>query len=321
MSRPEAWQLELARAHRDPRRLAERLGRKAWAFEEVSALYPLMVPAGYLELCEAHGQELLRQVLPEEGELADDAPADHLGEEATSPAPAVLRRFGDRVALLVTHACAVACRFCNRKSRFWAGGGLPWAEVKEGLAYIESRREVREVLVSGGDPLILEDRRLASVLGRLRSIPHVETLRVGTRVPVVLPSRITPRLCRLLGRGRKPLWLVAHINHPMELEPREVAGALRRLAGSGVPLLAQTVLLKGVNDDPDVLEALYWALAARGVQPYYLFHAEGARGTGPFQMPLDEGRSIVGEALRRLPAELRPTYVVDEPSGKRPLLE
>jgi lysine 2,3-aminomutase len=146
-------------------------------------------------------------------------------------------------------------------------------------------------------------------------------VRVGSRVPAVLPSRITPDLCRLLGGGRKPVWLVAHINHPKELAPKSVADALGRLARCGVPVLAQTVLLKGVNDSPEVLEDLWWALAAHRVQPYYLFHAEPARGTAPFQLSLERGRSVVREALRRLPPAYRPTYVLDTPEGKRPLLD
>lgn len=321
MAEALAWKEELGRALRDPRSLARLTGKDPEEMEAVSRLYPLLVPPYYLELCQRYGEPLWRQVAPTAGELSAGGPADHLGEQASSPARALLRRFRDRAVLFATRACAVACRFCNRKALLSSMPPLSREDLEEAIDYLASHREIRDVLVSGGDPLVLEDELLSHLLSRLGEMPHVEIIRVGSRVPVVLPSRVTESLARLLAQSPRTTYLVVHVNHPAELSSQAVASALERLARAGVPLLSQTVLLRGVNDEPRVLEELYWQMASRRIQPYYLFHAEAAAGTAPFQMPLSRGKAVVKEAFGRLPPELRPAYVLDTPGGKKALLD
>ncbi|MGC8837752.1 MAG: lysine 2,3-aminomutase [Anaerolineae bacterium] len=257
-----------------------------------------------------------RQVIPTTRELVPFAAerVDSLSEDAHSPVPGLVHRYPDRVLMLVTTQCASYCRFCTRSrlvgdphQQFSMGA---W---KQQIAYIEAHREVRDVLISGGDPLTLPARLLEGLLRQLRAIRHVEIIRIGTRVPVFLPQRITEDLTAML-RQFHPLWMNIHFNHPKELTP-EVERALALLADAGIPLGSQTVLLAGINDCPHVMKALMHALVRNRVRPYYIYQCDLVHGAGHFRTPVSKGIEIM-EALRGHTSGLAvPTFVIDAPGG------
>ncbi len=259
---------------------------------------------------------IARQFIPDAAELApNDADlADPIGDGAHSPVKGIVHRHANRLLLLPTLVCPVYCRFCFRRETVGpAGGVLTAAELDRACAYIAGHGEVSEVILSGGDPLTLSDRRLDDIMRRLDQIRHVETIRVHTRVPIADPARITRSLIGCLAR-ETPVFMVVHCNHARELAP-PVAAALRRLVDSGIPLLSQTVLLRGVNDDPETMAALMRALVRNRVKPYYLHHADLAPGTAHFRTTIVEGQALM-RALRRLvPGPCVPSYVLDIPGG------
>jgi len=247
-------------------------------------------------------------------EVSPDDLADPIGDEAYSPLKGVVHRYPDRVLLKPVLVCPVYCRFCFRRDQVGAGAMSP-AEIEAALAYVAARPELREVILTGGDPLMLAPRRLAALIAAIAAIPHVEVLRVHSRLPIADPDRVTPALVRALRpKPAKAVWLSVHANHPRELSPAACA-ALARLADAGIPLLSQTVLLKGVNDDADVLEVLFRALVRNRVKPYYLHHPDRARGTAHFRPSLAEGRALVKALRGRLTGIAQPTYVLDIPGG------
>jgi lysine 2,3-aminomutase len=259
---------------------------------------------------------IARQFLPSPAELAASPGelADPIGDAAHSPVKGVVHRHPDRVLLQPILACPVYCRFCFRRERVGPdGGALTAAELDAALAYIAGHAEIWEVILTGGDPLMLSDRRLADIVGRLGAVPHVQTIRIHTRVPIAEPARITDALCDAL-ESEKPVWVAIHCNHPRELDPAAKA-ACRRLVRRGIPLVSQTVLLKGVNDDADTLEALMRALIAARVKPYYLHHPDLAPGTGHFRTGIADGQALVAELRRRVSGLAQPTYVLDIPGG------
>jgi lysine 2,3-aminomutase len=264
-----------------------------------------------------------RQVIPTDREITpfESEMRDSLAEDAHSPVPGLVHRYPDRVLMLVTTQCASYCRFCTR-SRIV---GDPHAQFntrdhEAQLAYIAATPTVRDVLLSGGDPLTLPARLLESLLERLRAIPHVEIIRIGTRVPVFLPQRITPELVEMLRRFH-PLWMNIHFNHPKEITP-QVEVALARLADAGIPLGSQTVLMAGINDCPNIILDLVHGLVRNRVRPYYLYQCDLVHGAGHFRTPVAKGIEIM-EALRgHTSGYAIPTFVVDAPEGggKVPLL-
>ncbi|KFE36074.1 lysine-2,3-aminomutase-like protein [Thioclava atlantica] len=239
---------------------------------------------------------------------------DPIGDEAHSPAPGLTHRYPDRVILHVTKTCDVYCRFCFRRETVGETGPLPEDQLVQALDYIAATPAIREVILTGGDPLTLSTRRLGAVLERLSGIDHLDQIRLHTRVPVVAPERITEALCAALRATRPALWIVLHTNHVQELTGAARA-AIARLVDHGVPLLSQTVLLRAINDDPDRLEALLRALTALRVKPYYLHHCDLARGTSHFRTTLAEGRAIMAELRRRCSGTMLPSYVLDLPGG------
>ncbi len=259
---------------------------------------------------------IARQFVPSARELqiAPDELADPIGDADFTPLPGVTHRYPDRVLLKPTHACPVYCRFCFRREAVGPGGEtLSPAELDAALAYIAERESIWEVILSGGDPLILSPRRLAEIVRRLDAIPHVGVIRVHTRVPAVEPERITARLVEAL-HANKAVWVVLHANHARELDAATRA-AIARLVDAGIPMLAQTVLLAGVNDDPAQLEALFRALVALRVKPYYLHHADLAPGTGHFRTSIETGQALVRDLRGRVSGLCQPTYVLDVPGG------
>lgn len=238
---------------------------------------------------------------------------DPIGDRAHQVAPGLTHRYPDRVILHVTQSCEVYCRFCFRRETVGAAGPLPPEDLAEALAYIARTPPVREVILTGGDPLSLSARRIGDIAARLAAIPHVDLLRVHTRVPVVAPERITPALISAL-HVRPAVWVVIHTNHARELTPDALA-AFARFSRAGIPLLSQTVLLRGVNDSADALEALFRTLLAARVKPYYLHHCDLARGAGHFRTTIAEGQRIMAELRTRLSGAALPAYVLDIPGG------
>ncbi len=318
----QVWQEKMEQVVTDPRRLAQRFGIDPSPLQRVAERYPLRISPSYWELLEAPGDPLWRQCVPDLRELSDPTPcADPLDEGRLSPVPAIVHRYPDRVLFLVGGDCATYCRFCTRK-RLLGDPALRVGEqaLEQGLDYIAAHAEVKDVLLSGGDPLLLENQELEGLLSRLRAISHVEILRIGSRLPVTLPERIDDALCALLRRFA-PLYLNTHFNHPRELTAR-AAGACARLADAGVVLGNQTVLLRGVNDSAPVLAALWRGLLRLRVRPYYLHHMDLVRGTGHFRTRIETGLEILQQLRGNLSGLALPQYVIDSPGGrgKIPLL-
>jgi lysine 2,3-aminomutase len=248
-----------------------------------------------------------------ENKPAADDLADPIGDLAHSVQDCLVHRHPDRVLLIPTWACPVHCRFCFRRDRVGGKGPSP-EELARALDYIKAHPEIREVILTGGDPLMLPLKKLQALLQELAAMAHVQTLRIHSRVPVAAPARITLALARCLGRLEKPLNLVVHTNHLRELTPDAVQGFVR-LRKAGVALFSQTVLLKGVNDRLDALESLFTALLAAGVKPYYLHHPDLVPGTAHFRLPLAEGKALAAALRGRLSGLAMPVYILDRPAG------
>ena len=260
---------------------------------------------------------IARQFVPSAAEtvIAPEELADPIGDEARSPVKGIVHRYPDRLLLKPLHACPVYCRFCFRREKVGPGGeALSDAELEAALAYIRAQPGVWEVILTGGDPLMLAPRRLQALMAALDVIPHVAVIRIHSRVPIVEPSRLTDELVAALAPRRAALWFGVHCNHARELAPPTLA-ALRRLADAGIPLLGQTVLLAGVNDDVDTLDQLMRALVAARVKPYYLHHPDLVRGTGHFRVPIARGQELMRALRGRLSGLAQPTYVLDVPGG------
>jgi len=262
-------------------------------------------------------QGLRRTVVPvaAEYQVTYGEAEDPLGEDSHSPVPGLVHRYPDRVLLLVTNFCSVYCRYCTRARMVGAAGerSVRKADIELALEYIEQTPAIRDVLISGGDPLSLDDDRLDYILGRLRRIPHVEFVRIGSKQPVVQPMRITTALCRVLKRHH-PLWMSLHFTHPEELTP-EVAQACGRLADAGIPLGSQTVLLKGVNDDENVMKQLMQGLLKIRVKPYYLYQCDPISGSAHFRTPVTRGVELIRSLRGFTSGYAVPTFVIDAPNG------
>ncbi|PKN12828.1 MAG: lysine 2,3-aminomutase [Deltaproteobacteria bacterium HGW-Deltaproteobacteria-4] len=317
----EPWQQSLRDSLTDPAQLTARFAIDPVPLLAVAQRYPLRITPYYLDLLEGPGDPLWRQCVPDPAELeVDGLLSDPLCETRLSPVPGLVHRYPDRALLLTTATCAVYCRFCTRKRAIGCSSGNQGPDFAAALSYIAQTPALHEVILSGGDPLLLDDDRLDDLLSRLRAIPHVETIRIHSRVPVVLPERITERLAALLGRHH-PLYLNTHFNHPRELTP-EAAEACQRLAAAGIPLGNQSVLLRGVNDDAETLRSLFRGLLRLRVRPYYLHHGDLVAGTAHLRTSIESGLSLVAALRNTLPGMAIPQYVIDLPGGrgKMPLL-
>jgi lysine 2,3-aminomutase len=261
-----------------------------------------------------------QQVVPQSWELQPDivGVVDPLDEVGHSPVKNLIHNYPDRVAFCVTSECAIYCRFCLRKRMVGdAEFMMRRPELEEAIEYIREHPEIRDVLLTGGDPLVFSDRNLDWLLGALREIPHVEVLRIGTRLPVVNPFRITPELTEVLRRHH-PVWLNTHFNHPRELTP-EARQAAAALADAGVPVGNQTVLLRGINDTASVLEELCEGLVAMRIRPYYLYQAQLIGGTAHLRTTIEDGMALMRALRGHTSGFAVPTYVLDTPDGKVPL--
>jgi lysine 2,3-aminomutase len=288
---------------------------------QVIKLYPMRINPYFLKLAIRKGDPLIRQIIPDVRELHDNVGlADPLAEERDSPVANLTHRYPDRVLFLVSEECSVHCRFCTRKRRIGKTGQVNDKTIEAGIQYIRGCRRIQDVLVSGGDPLMLSDERLDWILGRLRDISHVKILRIGTRMPSVSPHRITSHLIGVLKKYT-PLYIHVHFNHPDEITC-QARKACTLLSDGGIPLGNQTVLLKGINDEPRVLARLFRSLLTMRVRPYYLHQADLTRGTDHFRTSVDTGLRIMQYLRGRISGMAIPSYVVDLPGGggKVPLL-
>ncbi|MRR16383.1 MAG: KamA family radical SAM protein [Deltaproteobacteria bacterium] len=291
----------------------------------VHAAYPLAVTPYYLSLIQFDdpSDPLAVQCLPDLREIspAANCPADPLHEDDCMPVPKLLHRYPDRVLALVTKTCATYCRHCNRK-RHWKtrdASSFPGRLTKM-VRYVADSPQVREVILSGGDPLTYDDEKLEMILKAFADIPHVEVLRIGSRIPVVLPMRITRNLCRMLRRYR-PLWFNTQFNHPSEITP-DSARACDMIQEAGIPVSNQSVLLRGINDSPEVMKRLLYGLQKISVRPYYLFHCEPVKGCTHFRTDAGSGLALMDGLRRHCSGLALPQYVADLPgsAGKAPLL-
>jgi lysine 2,3-aminomutase len=240
--------------------------------------------------------------------------SDPCGEDGNSPVPGIVHRYPDRVLFLATDICAVYCRYCTRSRLVGHNSGLHFNEtVEKGLDYIRGNKKVRDVLISGGDPLLMSDERIEMILKSLREIPHVELVRIGSRVPIVLPQRITDKLCAILEKYH-PLFMSVHVNNPKELTP-EVKEATTKLCKAGIPLGCQSVLLRGINDSAEIMKALVQKLLTFRIRPYYLYHCDLVKGTSHLRTSITKGIGIMRKLRGFTTGYAIPTYVLDAPGG------
>ncbi len=289
------------------------------SLEPVIARYAVSLTAETVATIRATGVDgpVARQYLPTTDELVS-APGEHsdpIGDSAHSPVKGIVHRYPDRALLMPTQVCAVYCRFCFRREAVGPNYvGLSEPELATALDYIRRTPAIWEVIITGGDPLVLSARRLAAILAALDDIPHVAAIRIHSRVPIAAPERIDDAVLNVLSGVHKPINIAVHCNHGAELTPA-ARTALRRLRKIGVMLFGQTVLLHGVNDDVDVLENLFRGMVAAGIKPYYLHQLDRAPGTGHFAVPIERGQQIVKGLRGRLSGIAQPTYILDIPGG------
>ena len=286
--------------------------------KKVGELYPIRINSYFLSLIKGPDDPLWKQVVPTLEELddyidGDTLVADPLNEEVDMPVPELVHRYPDRVLLMINNQCPIVCRFCTRKRKIGFPGVVTRDTLRQGIEYIRNHPEIRDVIMSGGDPLLVPDKELDRILGELRSIPHLEIIRIGTRVPGTLPARITENLCSILKKYH-PLYFNMHFNHPAEITP-EVEKACAMLADIGIPLGSQTVLLKGVNDDSQVMKELMLKLLKNRVKPYYIYQADMTEGTDHFRTSVQKGLDIIKDLMGHTSGMAVPYFVIDAPGG------
>lgn len=316
------WQLSLASAVRDPAELLEklRLPKDLLPAARIAAQqFPLRVPLPYLKRMEAGNPHdpLLRQVLPIDAEVnqGNGGLQDPVGDMTAMISPGVLQKYHGRALLVTTGACAIHCRYCFRRHFPYSDANPVSSHWFQTCEYLQQNTSINEIILSGGDPLSLSDLRLAQLIDDLGNIRHLNTLRIHTRLPVVLPERVTGALCSQLKNTRLNTVIVLHINHPNEIDA-DVISAVRQLRQSDAILLNQAVLLDGVNDSVDTLELLSQRLFAAGVQPYYLHQLDTVQGGMHFQVPVDKGKELLQSLQGRLPGYLVPRYVHEIPGSE-----
>jgi lysine 2,3-aminomutase len=316
------WRELLRRSITTAEALSRHLPIDLKTVSDVADCYPFRINPYYLSLIQHHRDPIWRQAIPDTAEIEDtsDAP-DPLAEEILSPVPNLIHRYPDRVVLLVSNQCAMYCRFCMRKRRVGPSQLISLKETLEGATdYIRREPRIREVILSGGDPFLLETDTVEKILIALRKIPHVEIIRIHSRTPCTLPQRMTFRLTDMLKKYQ-PLYVNTHFNHPLEITPI-AAAACARLADAGIPLGNQTVFLKGVNDTAEIMTELFQKLLQIRVRPYYLHHPDPVRGTGHFRPSIEKGIEIMAAIQGHTSGICLPHYVIDVPGGggKVPLL-
>lgn len=315
------WHWQLANRITRPEEAARLLGLPEDLQQEISnvaAVYPMAVTPYYLSLIDAGDSNcpIRRMAIPDLRELSvtSDDIEDPSQEDVYTPLPAIIHRYPDRLLLAGSLECATYCRHCFRKRK--VGGKrepITMNGIRQGIAYIKEHEEIRDVLISGGDPLMLADDIVEEIVSELRSIPHIEIIRIGTRTPVTMPQRITDQLVSRLKKYH-PLWVNTHFNHPREFTP-ESEQALARLADAGIPIGNQSVLLKGINDSTETMRSLIQLLVKNRVRPYYLYHCDYLPGLRHFRTPLSKGLDILEQLIGFTTGFSIPTYVIDVPGG------
>lgn len=316
------WQTLLQKSLTNPEQLSSCLAVSRTEISRVTNIYPMRINPYYLSLIKQPGDVFWRQAIPDLQELNDTVCfEDPLNEENLSPVPNLVHKYPDRVLFLVNNQCAVYCRFCTRKRKVGTKNmRITPGTIKAGIKYIRETPAVKDVLISGGDPLLLDDNLIEYILAGLRAIKHVTIIRIGSRVPCTLPMRVTKKLAALIKQYH-PVYINIHFNHPDEIT-LESAEACRRLADAGIPLGSQTVLLKGINDDPEIIKQLMYKLLQIRVKPYYLFQTDMTKGTDHFRVPIERGLEIMRSLIGHISGMAVPTFAVDAPGGggKIPLL-
>lgn len=312
----ELWQQLLKDTITDPATLCRFFSCDSDSIRRVCRTYPMGINPYALSLIKQPGDPVWQQVVPSTPEIdpSFSGMTDPLDEENLSPVPNLVHKYPDRVLFLVSSRCASYCRFCTRKRKVGTNRfSVTQETIRQGIEYIRAHDTIYDVLLSGGDPLMLTDEMLAAVLEKVRAIKHVGIIRIGSRVPSFLPQRITPGLVSLLKKFH-PLYVNTHFNHPQELTP-EAATACGRLADAGIPLGCQTVLLKGVNDSAGTLTTLFRELVTLRVRPYYLFQMDAVKGAGHFQTSVASGIAIMKKLIGHLSGMCVPTFALDAPGG------
>jgi lysine 2,3-aminomutase len=293
---------------------------QAVVLEEVAARYAVAITPAVAELIDRNDPDdpIARQFLPDLAELVSEAPErpDPIGDDAFSPVEGIVHRYPDRALLKLTHTCPVYCRFCFRREMVGPGGrrALTAEQRDAAYSYIRQHPEIWEVILTGGDPLVLSAQALRGAVDTLGAIKHVKIIRLHTRVPVVEPERITGDLIAALHAPGKTTYVALHANHPRELSPT-ARTACARIVDAGIPMLSQTVLLRGVNDDVETLSALMRAFVECRIKPYYLHHADLAPGTSHLRTSIEAGRELMRQMRGRISGLCQPVYVLDIPDG------
>ncbi|MFI4963896.1 MAG: lysine-2,3-aminomutase-like protein [Caulobacterales bacterium] len=313
--------MTVAKTLRSPKALANAglvAPERVSALERVAAQYAVAITPAMADLMDAADDPIARQFVPTEAELhaLPEESADPVGDLAHQPVEGIVHRYSDRVLLKVNHACAVYCRFCFRREMVGPDGLRPLSRgaLDAAMAYIAARPDIWEVIVTGGDPLILSPRRLADVMRRLSEIDHVKVVRFHTRLPAVEPAAITDELVAALKAPGKAVYVALHANHAREMTPA-ARTACAKIVDAGIPMLGQTVLLAGVNDAPETLSALMRALVETRIKPYYLHHADLAPGTSHLRTSIEQGQGLMRSVRGAVSGLCQPTYVLDIPGG------
>ncbi len=298
-----------------PEQLSDIPGIDIAQIKKVHEKFPLRISFYYAELMRKHGQPLQKQAIPDPLELRDpDGMVDPLDEENLSPVPNLVHKYPDRALFLVSNECSMYCRFCTRKRKVGTSSMvINDHTICQGLDYLRRTPAIKDVLISGGDPLMLPDHKLEDIIKNVRAIPSVISIRIGTRIPCTMPARITPKLAAMLKKHH-PLYINTHFNHPAELTP-EAMQACTLLADAGIPLGCQTVLLRGVNDSAEIIRELMYGLIRMRVKPYYLFQADLTQGTAHFRTKVEKGIAIMRELIGSVSGMAVPTYALDAPGG------
>jgi lysine 2,3-aminomutase len=317
----ELWQQMVRDSVHSVDQLVEKFNIDKTVAEDLDEFFQARINPYYLSLIRYPGDPIWKQCVPDKVELEDiEGFEDPLQEDAMSPVPNITHRYPDRALFLTTSQCGMYCRFCTRKRKVGNSDKISMKELESAFKYLEKHTEIRDVVMSGGDPLMLTDTMLEKILKRLRQIPHIEIIRLGTKMPCVLPHRITQKLVDMIKKYH-PIYVNTHFNHPWEITP-ESTKACEMLANAGIPVSNQAVLMKGVNDEAEVMRELFTKLLKIRVRPYYLYMADETRGANHFRTTLDKGIEIM-QKLRGYTSGLAiPHFVIDAPGGggKIPIL-
>jgi len=317
----ELWQEMIRNSVTSVDHLVEKFSIDREVAEKLDQFFQARINPYYLSLIRYPGDPIWQQCVPDVIELEDiDAPEDPLHEDEMSPVPNITHRYPDRALFLVTSQCGLYCRFCTRKRKVGDQSKISMRTLESAFNYLEKHTEISDVILSGGDPLMLTDSMLEKIIFRLRQIKHIQVIRLGTKMPCVLPHRITPQLCEMLKKYH-PIYVNTHFNHPWEITD-ESKRACGMLADAGIPVGNQCVLMKGVNDNAETMKQLMKGLLAMRVRPYYIYQADLTKGANHFRTPLKVGMDIMDKLRGHISGLAVPQFVIDAPGGggKIPML-